>query len=64
MQREFPLVIYKDGKKFVPVFPVKLSGGDQFLLVREMRGSQVPEGQRWTISGYTASGPVMEISGR
>lgn len=59
MQREFPLVIRKDGEKFVPSFPIVLDEGDQFILVKEMRGSQVPKGSSWTINSYTSSGPII-----
>lgn len=59
MQREFPLVIRKNGEKFIPKFPVELEAGDQLIIVKEMRGSQVPEGKRWTISGYSSSGPII-----
>ena len=59
MQREFPLVIRKTGEKFVPEFPIELEAGDQFIIVKEIRGSQVLNGQKWILSGYTASGPVI-----
>ena len=59
MQREFPLVIRKDGTKFVPVFPVRLVAGDQLIIVRELRGSEVPDGEHWEVNGYTDSGPVV-----
>lgn len=59
MQREIPVVIRKNGDRFIPDFPVELNGGDQFIIVKEMMGSQVPKGEKWTISGYTSSGPVI-----
>lgn len=59
MRREIPVVIRKNGDKFIPKFPVELEGGDQLIIMREMRGSQVPEGKKWTVDGYTKSGPIM-----
>lgn len=61
MQREFPVVIRKSGDKFIPKFPVTLEGGDQFIITREMRGSQVPDKQKWVINGYSDAGPVVAM---
>lgn len=63
MQREFPLVIRKTGEKFVPKFPIDLEAGDQLIIVKEMRGSQVPKGKKWTVNGYTTSGPIIYKEG-
>ena len=60
MQREFPVVIRKSGDKLIPKFPIDLEEGDQLIIVREMRGSRVPDGKRWTINGYSASGPIIQ----
>ncbi len=62
MPREIPIVIRKNGDKLVPRFPVELEAGDQLIITREMRGSQVPEGEKWTVNGYTDSGPVISIA--
>lgn len=59
MRKEVPIVVRKDGDMFVPKFPVELEAGDQLIIVREMWGSQVPEGEKWTVSGYSDSGPVI-----
>lgn len=61
MQKEFPLVIRKSGKMFVPTFPVTLKGGDQLILTRETVRTQVPKGDTWTIEGYYwgAGGPLI-----
>lgn len=59
MQREFSIVIRKTGEILIPKFPVELKTGDQFIVAKEMRGSQVPEGENWTLNGYTDSGPVV-----
>ncbi len=59
MQREFPMVIRKSGEKLIPNFPIELKAGDQFIIVKEMMGSRVPEGENWTLSGYADSGPVV-----
>lgn len=59
MPREFPLVIRRNGDKSIPDFPVELEAGDQIIIVEEMRGSQVPEGEKWTLNGYSDSGPIV-----
>lgn len=59
MPREIPVIIRKNGKMFIPKFPVELEAGDQLIITREMRGSKVPEGLKWEISGYTTSGPII-----
>ena len=59
MLREVPVVIRKNGDRFVPTFPVELEAGDQFIMTREIRGSQVPEGRKWIVNGYTYSGPIV-----
>ena len=59
MQREIPVVIRKNGDRFVPTFPVELEEGDQFIITIEMRGSQVPKGRRWILKGYSDSGPIV-----
>ena len=59
MRREIPVVIRKNGDRFIPKFPVKLEGGDQFIIMKEMRGSEVPEGKTWMVNGYSDSGPVI-----
>ena len=59
MPREITVVIRKDGEKFIPKFPVELEEGDQLIITKEMRGSQVPEGKKWIVSGYTSSGPII-----
>jgi len=59
MQREIPIVIRKNGDRFIPKFPVKLEGGDQLIITKEMRGSEVPKGRTWVINGYSRSGPVI-----
>lgn len=58
-QREIPIVIRKNGDKFIPKFPVVLEEGDQLIIAREMRGSQVPEGKKWTVCGYSTLGPII-----
>ena len=58
-RREIPVVIRKDGDRFIPKFPLELEEGDQLIITREMRGSKVPEGEKWTIRGYTDSGPII-----
>lgn len=62
MRREIPVVIRKNGDILVPKFPVELEAGDQLIITREMSGSRVPEGEKWTVNGYTASGPVIQRS--
>ena len=57
--RELPVVIRKNGDRFIPKFPVELEEGDQLIITREMQGSQVPEGKKWTVSGYSTSGPII-----
>ncbi len=59
MPREFPIVVRKNGDKFIPKFPVELEVGDQLIITKETRGSQVPKGEKWTISGYSTSGPIL-----
>jgi len=59
MQRVFPLVIRKSGEQFITGFPVELSAGDQLLVVREMQGSKIPDGEKWTIDGYGRAGPTV-----
>lgn len=56
MQREFPIVIRKNGNKLIPKFPIELEEGDQLIITKEIKGSQVPQGEKWTISGYSTSG--------
>ncbi len=63
MQREIPIIIHKNGDRSIPKFPVVLEGGDQLIIAKEMRGSQVPKGEQWTISGYSTSGPVISKKG-
>lgn len=58
-RREIPIVIRKSGEKSVAEFPVELEGGDELIVAREMAGSRVPAGEKWVISGYTNSGPVI-----
>ena len=58
-RREIPVVLRKSGDKFIPSFPIELEPGDTLIIAREMMGSTVPEGERWTVSGYTSSGPVV-----
>ncbi len=62
MQREFPLVIRKGGNRFVPTFPVDLEEEDQFIIVKEMKGSEVPKGKKWTVIGYSSDGPAVVSS--
>jgi len=59
MPREIPVVICKNGDRFVPEFPIELEAGDQLIITRELRGSQVPKGEKWTVDGYTDSGPII-----
>lgn len=63
MRREIPVVIRKNGDKFIPNFPVELEAGDSLIITREMRGSQVPDGEKWTIAGYTTGGPIVTSKG-
>ena len=58
-RREFPIVVRKNGDQFIPFFPVELEEGDQFLIAREMVGSEVPKGKNWTLKGYSNSGPII-----
>jgi len=60
VRREIPIVIRKNGDKFIPKFPVELEEGDQLIIAKEIRGSLVPKGKKWTVIAYTASGPIME----
>ena len=59
MRREFPLVIRKTGEKFIPTFPTELNPGDQIIVVREEKGSQVPVGETWILNGYSDRGPII-----
>lgn len=60
-QGEFPLVVRKSGRKLIPTFPVTLREGDRFILVQEVTGTQVPEGDTWIVEGYHwgAEGPLI-----
>ena len=57
--REVPVVIRNNGERFIPTFPIVLEAGDTLIIAREMRGSRVPEGEKWTVNGYTSSGPIV-----
>ena len=60
--REFAVVIRADGEKVIPRYPIELRAGDSFIVVREMRGSEVPKGKSWTVLGYSSSGPIINDS--
>ncbi len=57
--REFPMVIRKSGEKIIPIFPIELRPGDELIVVKEMRGSRVPDGEVWFTAGYDDNGPVI-----
>ena len=59
MRREFPLVIRGTGEKFIPTFPVELNEGDQIIVTREEKGSQVPVGETWILNGFNDRGPII-----
>lgn len=54
---QIPVVVRKNGEKFIPAFPVTLEAGDQFIIAREEKGIQVD--RRRTLNGYTYNGPVL-----
>ena len=54
-----PMVIRKNGERFIPNFPVVLSAGDQIIMVEEVCGWECPKGKAVTIQGYTGAGPIM-----
>jgi len=59
MIREIPVVIRKNGEKFIPLFPVELEEGDTLIITKEMMGSTVPAGEKWAVGGYSSSGPIV-----
>ncbi len=59
MQRVYPVVIRLTGETFIPKFPVELEGGDTLIVAKEMRGSRVPTGEKWTVNGIGPSGPII-----
>ncbi len=59
MRRRFAIVIRKNGDKFIATFPVELEEGDQLIIAKEIMSSQVPEEEKWIISGYSVLGPIV-----
>jgi len=57
-RRQIPIVIRKNGEKFVPTFPVELDEGDQFIVALEQKGWQSPK-DGTTLVGYTDGGPII-----
>lgn len=60
-RRDIPVVIRKDGDRFVPIFPVDLEEGDELIIARETASSRVPAGKKWTVSGWTTRGPIRSV---
>lgn len=59
MQRDVLIIVRKNGDRFIPEFPVELKPGDQCVIARETNECQVPRGQKWTVKGYSSSGPII-----
>lgn len=56
-----PIIVRKDGERFIAKFPVEMEAGDQIIILREMRGWEAPG--KGTLSGYTDNGPVFTPEG-
>ncbi len=63
MPEVIPIVIRKNGDKFVPRFPVNLYSGDEIILVEQTKGVIVPKGRSWTIEKMTEVGPAVAEAG-
>lgn len=58
MQRDYAILIKKNGRKYLRGFPVTLTPGDRLVVARDVGMVQAPLGSKWTVHGYQVSGNI------